>query len=102
MSVANNLINSFPPFCFVFIGRWCRREWSSPPDSRANDPSRRVLYSSVFLGSPGKCEISFNIDYKHFSFPRCLYIIMIIIIIVIVIVSADILRSRLLEFIATC
>ncbi|XP_070503889.1 homeobox protein homothorax-like [Chironomus tepperi] len=35
------------------IGRWCRREWSSPPDSRANDPSRRVLYSSVFLGSPG-------------------------------------------------
>ncbi|KAL7021301.1 hypothetical protein ACKWTF_011830 [Chironomus riparius] len=34
-------------------GRWCRREWSSPPDSRANDPSRRVLYSSVFLGSPG-------------------------------------------------
>ncbi|XP_035778483.1 homeobox protein homothorax-like isoform X2 [Anopheles albimanus] len=34
-------------------GRWCsRREWSSPSDARV-DQSRRVLYSSVFLGSPG-------------------------------------------------
>ncbi|XP_062538352.1 homeobox protein homothorax-like [Armigeres subalbatus] len=33
-------------------GRWCsRRDWSSPPDSRV-DANRRVLYSSVFLGSP--------------------------------------------------
>ncbi|XP_017774900.1 PREDICTED: homeobox protein homothorax isoform X1 [Nicrophorus vespilloides] len=38
------------------IGKWCpRREWSSPPDARAtSDAARRgVLYSSVFLGSPG-------------------------------------------------
>lgn len=38
------------------IGKWCpRREWSTPPDARAaNDAARRgVLYSSVFLGSPG-------------------------------------------------
>lgn len=61
MSVANNLIKFSPSLYFFYIitGRWCRREWSSPPDSRANDPSRRVLYSSVFLGSPGKCEIFF-------------------------------------------
>ncbi|XP_049287520.1 homeobox protein homothorax-like isoform X2 [Anopheles funestus] len=40
---------SFP----VSTGRWCsRREWSSPSDARV-DQSRRVLYSSVFLGSPG-------------------------------------------------
>uniref|UniRef100_A0A1B0G555 Uncharacterized protein n=1 Tax=Glossina morsitans morsitans TaxID=37546 RepID=A0A1B0G555_GLOMM len=32
-------------------GRWCRREWSSPADTRNADASRR-LYSSVFLGSP--------------------------------------------------
>ncbi|XP_066155915.1 homeobox protein homothorax isoform X2 [Euwallacea fornicatus] len=38
------------------MGKWCsRREWSSPPDARAaTDAARRgVLYSSVFLGSPG-------------------------------------------------
>ncbi|KAL2711740.1 homeobox protein homothorax-like [Vespula squamosa] len=39
-------------------GKWCpRREWSSPPDAQraASDAARRgVLYSSVFLGSPGK------------------------------------------------
>ncbi|CAH0552237.1 unnamed protein product [Brassicogethes aeneus] len=38
------------------MGKWCpRREWSSPPDPRATtDAARRgVLYSSVFLGSPG-------------------------------------------------
>ncbi|XP_065167521.1 homeobox protein homothorax isoform X2 [Atheta coriaria] len=38
------------------MGKWCpRREWSSPPDARAaSDAARRgVLYSSVFLGSPG-------------------------------------------------
>lgn len=59
----NNLNLNF----FFFAGRWCRREWSSPPDTRANDPSRRVLYSSVFLGSPGKCKhFTFNfIDYTH-------------------------------------
>jgi len=34
-------------------GRWCRRDWSSPPDARAQEASRRVLYSQVFLGSPG-------------------------------------------------
>ncbi|XP_055324437.1 homeobox protein homothorax isoform X1 [Sitodiplosis mosellana] len=33
-------------------GRWCRREWSSPPDARNAEATRR-LYSSVFLGSPG-------------------------------------------------
>uniref|UniRef100_A0A336MBV6 CSON009226 protein n=1 Tax=Culicoides sonorensis TaxID=179676 RepID=A0A336MBV6_CULSO len=32
--------------------RWCRRDWSSPPDPRAVEQSRRI-YSSVFLGSPG-------------------------------------------------
>ncbi|KAF7279071.1 hypothetical protein GWI33_007704 [Rhynchophorus ferrugineus] len=40
----------------VSDGKWCpRREWSSPPDARAaSDAARRgVLYSSVFLGSPG-------------------------------------------------
>ncbi|XP_044745542.1 homeobox protein homothorax isoform X2 [Coccinella septempunctata] len=38
------------------MGKWCpRREWSSPTDARAaSDAARRgVLYSSVFLGSPG-------------------------------------------------
>ncbi|XP_035723590.1 homeobox protein homothorax-like isoform X6 [Vespa mandarinia] len=39
------------------MGKWCpRREWSSPPDAQraASDAARRgVLYSSVFLGSPG-------------------------------------------------
>ncbi|XP_034238703.1 homeobox protein homothorax isoform X1 [Thrips palmi] len=38
-------------------GKWCpRREWSSPVDARAaaTEAARRgVLYSSVFLGSPG-------------------------------------------------
>ncbi|XP_071054236.1 homeobox protein homothorax isoform X2 [Onthophagus taurus] len=36
-------------------GKWCpRREWSSPPDARVTGDTRRgVLYSSVFLGSPG-------------------------------------------------
>ncbi|KYN01965.1 hypothetical protein ALC62_07268 [Cyphomyrmex costatus] len=37
--------------------KWCpRREWSSPPDAQraATDARRGVLYSSVFLGSPGK------------------------------------------------
>ncbi|CRL06125.1 CLUMA_CG019197, isoform A [Clunio marinus] len=36
--------------------RWCRRDWSSPPDARAQEASRRVLYSQVFLGSPEKCK----------------------------------------------
>lgn len=46
----------------TFVGRWCRRDWSSPPDARAaNDASRRVLYSSVFLGSPGKLQFMLNI-----------------------------------------
>ncbi|XP_029661077.1 homeobox protein homothorax isoform X2 [Formica exsecta] len=38
------------------MGKWCpRREWSSPPDAQraASDARRGVLYSSVFLGSPG-------------------------------------------------
>ncbi|EFN67592.1 hypothetical protein EAG_16274 [Camponotus floridanus] len=38
-------------------GKWCpRREWSSPPDAQraASDARRGVLYSSVFLGSPGR------------------------------------------------
>ncbi|RZF36382.1 hypothetical protein LSTR_LSTR002978 [Laodelphax striatellus] len=45
-------------------GKWCpRREWSSPADARAaSDAARRgVLYSSVFLGSPGEynsCDAS--------------------------------------------
>uniref|UniRef100_A0A1B6CLX0 Homeobox domain-containing protein n=1 Tax=Clastoptera arizonana TaxID=38151 RepID=A0A1B6CLX0_9HEMI len=45
------------------LGKWCpRREWSSPADARAADAARRgVLYSSVFLGSPGEynsCDAS--------------------------------------------
>lgn len=38
------------------LGKWCpRREWPSPADARAaNDARRGVLYSSVFLGSPGE------------------------------------------------
>ncbi|XP_021914587.1 homeobox protein homothorax isoform X1 [Zootermopsis nevadensis] len=40
------------------LGKWCptRREWPSPADARAaaNDTRRGVLYSSVFLGSPGE------------------------------------------------
>lgn len=43
-------------FC-SFAGRWIRRDWSSPPDARNVDATRR-LYSSVFLGSPGKFNIS--------------------------------------------
>ncbi|XP_031785746.1 homeobox protein homothorax isoform X3 [Nasonia vitripennis] len=40
------------------MGKWCQRprDWSSPPDAQraASDAARRgVLYSSVFLGSPG-------------------------------------------------
>ncbi|XP_008479454.1 homeobox protein homothorax-like, partial [Diaphorina citri] len=43
--------------------KWCpRREWSSPSDARAAEAARRgVLYSSVFLGSPGEynsCDAS--------------------------------------------
>ncbi|XP_057656927.1 homeobox protein homothorax isoform X6 [Diorhabda carinulata] len=41
------------------MGKWCpRREWSSPTDARAaSDAARRgVLYSSVFLGSPGEAS----------------------------------------------
>ncbi|XP_075221771.1 meis homeobox homothorax isoform X3 [Lycorma delicatula] len=47
-----------------FLWKWCpRREWSSPADARAaSDAARRgVLYSSVFLGSPGEynsCDAS--------------------------------------------
>lgn len=45
------------------LGKWCpRREWSSPSDARAAEAARRgVLYSSVFLGSPGEynsCDAS--------------------------------------------
>ncbi|XP_075221777.1 meis homeobox homothorax isoform X7 [Lycorma delicatula] len=43
------------------LGKWCpRREWSSPADARAaSDAARRgVLYSSVFLGSPGEYNSS--------------------------------------------
>ncbi|KAI4481129.1 hypothetical protein M0804_009755 [Polistes exclamans] len=46
--------------CCAALGKWCpRREWSSPPDAQraASDAARRgVLYSSVFLGSPGVSE----------------------------------------------
>ncbi|XP_018917307.2 homeobox protein homothorax isoform X1 [Bemisia tabaci] len=43
--------------------KWCpRREWSSPTEARASEAARRgVLYSSVFLGSPGEynsCDAS--------------------------------------------
>ncbi|XP_015439730.1 PREDICTED: homeobox protein homothorax-like [Dufourea novaeangliae] len=40
----------------IYRSKWCpRREWSSPPDAQraASDARRGVLYSSVFLGSPG-------------------------------------------------
>jgi hypothetical protein len=47
---SNDLLSVF------FTGKWCpRREWSSPSDARAAEAARRgVLYSSVFLGSPGE------------------------------------------------
>ncbi|GLH06912.1 Uncharacterized protein GBIM_12505 [Gryllus bimaculatus] len=40
----------------VSAGKWCpRRDWQSPADARAASEARRgVLYSSVFLGSPGE------------------------------------------------
>ncbi|KAI9584519.1 hypothetical protein GQX74_006414 [Glossina fuscipes] len=44
----------------ISYGRWCRREWSSPADTRNADASRR-LYSSVFLGSPELLEYSENL-----------------------------------------
>ncbi|KAI5747378.1 hypothetical protein M8J77_014029 [Diaphorina citri] len=56
-----------PPFLsqqiMIHGGKWCpRREWSSPSDARAAEAARRgVLYSSVFLGSPGEynsCDAS--------------------------------------------
>lgn len=58
---------------WTFIsGKWCpRREWSSPPDARAaSDAARRgVLYSSVFLGSPGESltsnRLRFLSDCRH-------------------------------------
>lgn len=45
-----------PRFFLPLPGRWCRREWTSPADTRTADPSRGrgILYQSVFLGSPGK------------------------------------------------
>ncbi|XP_044731113.1 homeobox protein homothorax isoform X2 [Chrysoperla carnea] len=49
------------------MGKWCpRREWSTPPDARAaSDAARRgVLYSSVFLGSPGHTN---GLDYRNHS-----------------------------------
>lgn len=48
---SNYHVSSFP-----FPGRWCRREWTSPADTRTADPARGrgILYQSVFLGSPGK------------------------------------------------
>ncbi|KOX76991.1 Homeobox protein homothorax [Melipona quadrifasciata] len=45
----------------VINGKWCpRREWSSPPDAQraASDARRGVLYSSVFLGSPGGVTVA--------------------------------------------
>jgi len=50
-------------------GKWCpRREWSSPPDAQraATDARRGVLYSSVFLGSPGKSSSLHK--YENFTF----------------------------------
>lgn len=52
---------------FFASGKWCpRREWSSPPDAQraASDARRGVLYSSVFLGSPGKF---YELLSSHFS-----------------------------------
>lgn len=54
-----HIIERFFPLSFLIsTGRWCRREWSSPADNRNADATRR-LYSSVFLGSPGKCFVFF-------------------------------------------
>lgn len=50
-------IRSMSSIVLFLAGKWCpRREWSSPTDARAaSDAARRgVLYSSVFLGSPGE------------------------------------------------
>lgn len=55
-------------------GRWCRRDWSTPPDPRAQDASRRI-YSQVFLGSPGmlsECKYRFN--WIYFCFVLSLHI----------------------------
>lgn len=58
--LSNNLLNEL--FLFNFTGKWCQRrtEWNSPPDAQraaATEAARRgVLYSSVFLGSPGKSK----------------------------------------------
>ena len=58
-------------FFFFASGKWCpRREWSSPPDAQraASDARRGVLYSSVFLGSPGKSyELSLSLSLSLFS-----------------------------------
>lgn len=54
---------------FFVAGKWCpRREWSSASDARvASDAARRgVLYSSVFLGSPGKYRAK---QKKYIRFP---------------------------------
>ncbi|XP_018396355.1 PREDICTED: homeobox protein homothorax [Cyphomyrmex costatus] len=51
-------------------GKWCpRREWSSPPDAQraATDARRGVLYSSVFLGSPGNSGNSSSGDASNAS-----------------------------------
>ncbi|XP_012055322.1 PREDICTED: homeobox protein homothorax-like [Atta cephalotes] len=51
-------------------GKWCpRREWSSPPDAQraATDARRGVLYSSVFLGSPGNFTTSADCDASNAS-----------------------------------
>lgn len=75
-----------PPFCKLGAnvtsscvpGKWCpRREWPSPADARAvNDARRGVLYSSVFLGSPGeyngKCTETRILVYARSS--RCWYL----------------------------
>ncbi|XP_043473749.1 homeobox protein homothorax isoform X1 [Leptopilina heterotoma] len=56
-AMGKSSFHSPEPKLITSNGKWCpRREWSSPPDAQraASDAARRgVLYSSVFLGSPG-------------------------------------------------
>ncbi|KAM7360825.1 meis homeobox homothorax isoform 1-T1 [Cochliomyia hominivorax] len=59
-------LSSLNPTELTYDGRWCRREWSSPADTRNADASRR-LYSSVFLGSPDNYGTSASGDASNAS-----------------------------------
>lgn len=65
----------------IVSGKWCpRREWSSPPDAQraATDARRGVLYSSVFLGSPGKSSSSYKFEISAFFIQYCIHVSLLI------------------------